>query len=166
MLRMIRFRAAMSVVACLLLHCSPLTGQVNTATPLGSITDPSGSGVPGCTVTVTNAGTQASQMATTDAGGSYIFERLPVGNYMLLVKSQGFKQSERKDIHLDATQRVKIDVAMEVGMVTESVTVTGGTPLVSTQNTELGVVIGEDQVRNLPLNGRNFAQLIALEPGA
>ena len=67
---------------------------------------------------------------------------------------------------MDATQRVKIDVRMEVGVVTESVTVTGGAPLVSTQNTELGVVIAEDQVRNLPLNGRNFAQLIALEPGA
>jgi hypothetical protein len=69
-------------------------------------------------------------------------------------------------VRVDATQRVKIDVAMEVGVLTESVTITGGASLVATQNTELGVVIGEEQVRNLPLNGRNFAQLIALEPGA
>src|SRR5262249_57532708 len=64
------------------------------------------------------------------------------------------------------SEGVKIDVGMEGGVLTESVTITGGSPLVSTQNTELGVVIGEEQVRNLPLNGRNFSQLIALEPGA
>jgi len=150
----------------LLVCCASLLGQVNTATLLGSITDASAAGVPGATVTVVNAGTQATLVATTDASGAYIFERLPVGDFTLLVKATGFKQFERKDIHLDATQRVKIDVAMELGVVTESVTVVGGAPLVSTQNTELGVVIGEDQVRNLPLNGRNFSQLIALEPGA
>ncbi len=152
--------------AMAMLLCGSLMGQVNTATILGSVTDPTGAAVPSAEISVLNVGTQNTQAATTDATGSYIFERLPVGQYTLSVRSQGFKRFERPEIHLDATQRVKIDVVMEVGVVTESVTVTGGAPLVSTQNTELGVVIGEGQVRNLPLNGRNFAQLIALEPGA
>lgn len=140
--------------------------QVNTATILGSVTDASGAVAPGAVVTVTHVATQVTQTAETDGSGSYTFERLPIGEYNLAVRAPGFKQSERKNIRLDATQRVKIDVTLEVGVVTESVTVQGGAPLVSTQNTELGVVIGEEQVRNLPLNGRNFAQLIALEPGA
>ena len=141
-------------------------GQVNTATIVGSVMDASGASVPAAVVTVTNIATQVSQSVETDAAGSYSLERLPVGEYMLAVRAAGFKQSERKNIRLDATNRLKIDVTLEVGGVTESVTVEGGAPLVSTQNTETGVVIGEEQVRNLPLNGRNFAQLIALEPGA
>ena len=151
--------------ACLLL-CSSMVGQVNTATILGSVTDASGAAVPAATVSVVNVGTQTTLSAATDATGAYVFERLPVGEYALTVRAQGFKRFDRTEIRLDATQRVKIDVAMEVGVVTESITVTGGAPLVATQNTELGVVIGEAQVRNLPLNGRNFSQLISLEPGA
>jgi hypothetical protein len=141
-------------------------GQINTATMVGSVLDGTGARIPAAAVKLTNIETQEAHEATTDPAGSYIFDRLPVGAYTLSVRAQGFKQFERKDVRLDATQRVKIDVVMEVGVVTESVTITGGAPLVSTQNTELGVVIGEDQVRNLPLNGRNFSQLIALEPGA
>ncbi|MFN7933963.1 MAG: carboxypeptidase regulatory-like domain-containing protein [Bryobacteraceae bacterium] len=141
-------------------------GQVNTATILGTVTDASGAAAPGATVTVTHMATQASQTAQTDDSGSYSLERLPIGEYTLTAKAAGFKVSERKNIRLDATNRVKIDVTLEVGGVTESVTVEGGAPLVSTQNTEMGIVIGEEQVRNLPLNGRNFSQLIALEPGA
>lgn len=140
--------------------------QVNTGAILGSVTDASGAVAPGATLTITHVSTQVTQTAETDGSGSYVFERLPIGEYRLVVRAQGFKQSERNDIRLDATQRIKIDFVMEVGVVSESVTVEGGAPLVSTQNTEMGVVIGEEQVRNLPLNGRNFAQLIALEPGA
>jgi hypothetical protein len=143
-----------------------LLAQVNTATIVGTITDPSGAAVPGAVVVATNSGTLAEKTTRTDATGSYVLERLPVGDYTLSVTLDGFKQAERRDIQLDATQRVKIDVALEVGTVSESVTVVGGAPLVATQNTELGVVIAEEQVRNLPLNGRNFSQLIALEPGA
>lgn len=141
-------------------------GQVNTATILGTVTDASGAAAPGATVAVTHTATQATQTVQTDEGGSYALERLPIGEYTLTAKAAGFKVSERKNIRVDATNRVKIDVTLEVGGVTESVTVEGGAPLVSTQNTEMGIVIGEEQVRNLPLNGRNFSQLIALEPGA
>jgi hypothetical protein len=159
-------RLTLVAVCCLILAAPFVEGQVNTASLLGTVTDSTGAIVSGASVTVANVGTQSSQATSTDASGSYVFERLLVGQYTLSITAAGFKRFERTEIKLDATQRVKIDVALEVGVVTESVTVTGGAPLVSTQNTELGVVIGEEQVRNLPLNGRNFSQLIALEPGA
>jgi hypothetical protein len=165
MLSTYRFSSTLTVVACLSL-CPSMRGQVNTATMLGSVTDSTGAIVASAAVSVSNVATQATHTTTTDSTGAYVFERLPVGDYSLSVKAPGFKSFERTDIHLDATQRVKIDVSMEVGVVSESVTVTGGASLVATQSTELGVVIGESQVRNLPLNGRNFSQLIALEPGA
>lgn len=151
--------------ALLVLATTAAFAQVNTATIVGTISDATGGAVPNAKVTVMNAGTRAQVTVTTDGAGSYIIERLPVGDYTIYVKADGFKQAERHDVHLDATQRVKIDIPLQVGAVNESVTVIGGAPLVSTQNTELGVVIAEQQVRNLPLNGRNFAQLIALEPG-
>jgi hypothetical protein len=155
-----------TAILCSLAAAPLLLAQVNTATIVGTVTDPSGAAVPGAEVVAINTGTLAEKTTQTDATGSYVLERLPVGDYTLSITLEGFKQAERRDIQLDATQRVKIDVALEVGTVSESVTVEGGAPLVATQNTELGVVIAEQQVRNLPLNGRNFSQLIALEPGA
>jgi hypothetical protein len=161
-----QIRLAAWVAGCLVSISSLSHGQINTASLLGTVTDPQGAVVSGANVAVENVGTRSSQTTQTDGSGSYVIERLPVGEYTLTVTAPGFKRFQRTEIKLDATQRVKIDVAMEVGGVTESVTVTAGAPLVSTQNTELGIVIGEQQVRNLPLNGRNFSQLIALEPGA
>ncbi|MEX2303003.1 MAG: TonB-dependent receptor, partial [Bryobacterales bacterium] len=160
-------KRVVQVLVCLLFAAPLLVlAQVNTATIVGTVSDPSGAAIPGATVVATNAGTLAEKSVQADATGNYVLERLPVGEYTLTVTVEGFKQAERTNINLDATQRVKIDVTLEVGTVSESVTVVGDAPLVGTQSTELGVVIGEQQVRNLPLNGRNFSQLIALEPGA
>jgi hypothetical protein len=161
-----KLRATIAIAVFVLFICSPAQAQVNTATVLGSVADSSGAGVPSATVSIVNAGTQITQTSATDASGSYVFERLLVGDYTLSVTASGFKRFERTGIHVDATQRAKIDIVLDVGVVSESVTITGGAPLVNTQSTELGVVVGENQVRNLPLNGRNFSQLIALEPGA
>lgn len=162
-LRVIGFCLFSTLLA--LLIAPVLLAQVNTATIVGTVKDASGAAVPGAAILLANTETLAEKTTQTDEVGNYVLDRLPVGNYTLTVTLEGFKQAERAGIQLDATQRVKIDIALEVGTVTESVTVVGGAPLVSTQSTELGVVIDEQQVRNLPLNGRNFAQLIALEPG-
>src|SRR5690348_17236628 len=124
MLSPCRFFPVLAVIVCLSL-CPSLPGQVNTATLLGSVTDSTGAIVSSAAVSVSNVATQATHTATTDSTGAYIFERLPVGDYSLSVTAPGFKKFERTDIHLDATQRVKIDVPMEVGVVSESVTVTG-----------------------------------------
>src|SRR5262245_60772996 len=109
-----------TLIGCLMLACSALMGQINTATILGSVTDATGATVPAATIKVLNTGTQDIHETSSDATGSYIFDRLPVGVYTLSVKAPGFKQFERKQVRLDATQRVKIDVVMEVGVLTES----------------------------------------------
>lgn len=139
--------------------------QVNTATIVGTVRDASGAVIPACAVTAVNAETGLTITAATDNGGNYIFDRLPAGPYRLAAALEGFRTVERSGIRLDATQRVKIDITLEVGSVAEKLEVTAAAPVVNTQNTELGSVIGEQQVRNLPLNGRNFSQLIALQTG-
>src|SRR5687767_15094085 len=126
-------RQSVAIAAWALAGWCIALAQVNTATILGSVTDASGAAAPRAIVTVTHIATQVTQSTVSDESGSYTFDRLPIGEYRLTVKAQGFKQSERSDIRLDATQRAKIDVELEVGVVTESVTVTGGAPLVSTQ---------------------------------
>ena len=153
-------------VAVLLLCVSPwASAQINTATIVGSVTDQTGAVVPGATVTVTNVATEAARVAETDAAGNYGIELLPPGEYSLAVESAGFKRTEQAGVRLFASDRPKIDLVLEVGEVTESVTVTEAVSLVQTQKSEGGVVIQNKQVLEMPLNGRNFSQLIELEPG-
>ena len=152
--------------ACLLLLFSTgAAAQINTATIVGSISDQTDALVPGATVTVSNVATQAERTAETDAAGNYSIELLPPGEYDLAVESPGFKRTEQSGIRLFASDRPKIDLVLEVGEVTESVTVTEAVSLVQTQKSEGGVVIQNKQVLEMPLNGRNFSQLIELEPG-
>jgi len=153
------------LISLFLLLAAAVLGQVNTASIVGTVTDATGGVVPGAEVTATHTDTGASQSVESDASGSYVFSQLPIGSYVLTATASGFKTTERSGIKLDATQRVKVDIQLEIGQVTENVTVTSAPPVVNTQNTELGVLIGERQVKQLPLNGRNFAQLISLEPG-
>jgi outer membrane receptor protein involved in Fe transport len=139
--------------------------QVNTGGILGSVTDPSGAVVQGVTVTVTNLGTQALRKTTTGSDGTYDVQLLQVGSYSISAEAQGFKKIVQTGITLDAGQRLKIDLVLEVGALAEQVAVSGTAPLVNSQTSETGVVIKNQQVLDLPLNGRNFSQLIQLEPG-
>src|SRR6476469_8057056 len=93
-MRQQRHPATMRLTYLILFFCSLLRAQVNTATILGSVTDASGGAVPGASLTVTNRATELTQTAVADAAGSYSFERLPVGDYTLVVKAAGFKQFE------------------------------------------------------------------------
>ena len=157
------YSAAMA--ALLLLFSVGAPSQINTATIVGSVSDQTGALVPGATVTVSNVATQAERITESDAAGNYIVELLPPGEYDLAVESEGFKRTEQSGIRLFASDRPKIDLVLEVGEVTESVTVTEAVSLVQTQKSEGGVVIQNKQVLEMPLNGRNFSQLIELEPG-
>ena len=148
-----------------LLSFSVALAQINTATIVGSVSDQTGAVVPGAIVTSTNVATEAERTTETDASGSYSIELLPPGEYTLAVESTGFKRTEQAGVRLFASDRPKIDLVLEVGEVTESVTVSEAVPLVQTQKAEGGVVIQNKQVLEMPLNGRNFSQLIELEPG-
>ena len=144
---------------------SVVFSQTNTATILGAVTDPSGATVAGATIVVTNVKTQVARKSITTAAGAYEIPLLAIGEHVISVEQAGFKRVERRGISLNAGDKIKIDLVLEVGNVSERVTVTEDAPLLATQTTARGVTIASNQVDNLPLNGRNFVQLISLQPG-
>ncbi|MBL8229425.1 MAG: TonB-dependent receptor [Bryobacterales bacterium] len=139
--------------------------QANLGTILGTITDPSGALIPSAQVTATNLATNESRSATTNETGYYEIPLLPPGQYKLVIEATGFKREERTGITLLTGERVRISAAMQVGSTSETIEVTEGAPLVKTDSTELGVVIDNKKIVDMPLNGRNFIQLIGLQPG-
>jgi hypothetical protein len=152
------------LVLSLLLVCS-IGGLAQTHGEItGVVNDSSGALVSGATVTVTNQATNATRRATTNGEGVYAFPSLLPGVYSLKVEQQGFKSSVRNDITLEVQQTARIDVTLEVGSVGETVTITGGLALLSQESTTVGTVIENKRIVDLPLNGRNFLQLVATAP--
>ena len=132
----------------------------------GTVTDPSGGVVPGASVTITNEATGISQTIQTTSAGYYRAPALPGGVYTVKVSIQGFKNWVREHIRLESTQTRAVNVALELGTANaEEVTVTGEAPLVETSQGRVSGVIQEDQVKDLPLIGRNFFNLVVLTPG-
>ncbi len=153
------------LVVCLAGSASVSFAQANTATLLGIVRDASGAVITGAQVKVTHVNTQVTRTTVTNAGGAYEVPLLAVGVHTISAEQTGFKRSERTGVELLADQKVKIDFQLEVGEVSDSVTVNAAAPLVATQNVDRGIVIQSNQVENLPLNARNFANLISLQPG-
>ena len=136
-----------------------------TASLSGSITDSSGAGVPGAIVTVTNADTGARRETASNQEGDYQFTLLQPGSYSISVQKQGFKQTTQEGVRLEVNQAARLDFAMQVGAVSETVEVTGAAPLLESTTSSVGHVIEATAVADLPLNGRNFVQLAILGPG-
>jgi hypothetical protein len=130
----------------------------------GVVTDASGAAVAGATVTVTNAATGAVRRAATNDEGIYNLPSLQPGVYAMRVEQQGFKTAVRDSVELQVQQVASIDFTLEIGQVGETVTVTGGVPLLSPESTTVGTVIENKRIVDLPLNGRNFLQLVATAP--
>ena len=130
----------------------------------GLVTDNSGAAVVGASVSVTNKATGAVRRVTTNNEGLYAFPALVPGNYEMKVEQQGFKSTLRDNLQLQVQQTARIDVTLEVGAVGETVTVAGGVPLLSTESSSVGTVIENKRIVDLPLNGRNFLQLVATAP--
>ncbi|MFB3826622.1 MAG: carboxypeptidase regulatory-like domain-containing protein [Bryobacteraceae bacterium] len=142
-------------------YAQTATGQVN-----GTITDASGGAIAGAAVTLANLGTNVISRAETNATGYYLFLNVQPGSYTLTVEMKGFKSARVSPLDIAVNQAITQNVRMDVGQVTESVVVTAEAPLLQQSSSELGSVIGEEAVRELPLNGRNFTQLLILTPGA
>src|SRR5438093_13161301 len=106
----------------ILLFGSAAFAQINTATVVGTVTDPSGAVVAGANITITNTATGAVRNSVTNDGGAYEVSLLSVGGYKIVAEQKGFKRAEQTDIHLDAGQKAKIDLVLQVGDVAESVT--------------------------------------------
>ena len=143
------------IVVCSLLLSAMAYAQVTTADLVGTIRDTSGGIVPGVTVVLTNEATGVSRTVTTSAAGTYIFTSLQPGRYLLTAEIQGFRKVERTGVELQVNQRAAIDLQLEVGLISETVTIAGQAPLLETQSSVLGTVIEEKQVQDLPLSGKS-----------
>ena len=142
-----------------------LWGQGATATMLGTVTDPSGAAIPDASVQVRNVGTGVAQTVTADAQGRYRAPELGVGQYEVQASKTGFSTVVHKGITLTVGGQTVVDFALPVGQQTQTVTVEGQVSQVETTNAAIATFTSEQQMRELPLNGRNFEQLIQLAPG-
>src|ERR1700733_14704820 len=151
---------------CLLsFFCVSAVGQVTTGSILGTIHDATGAVVPNAKVTVSDTGKGTTSVHQTDSDGSYNVPFLIPGTYNVSVEMNGFKRSVSNNIVLDIDQKAQVDFTLELGGMSETVEVNTAAPLIRLDSSELGEVVGKRQVENLPLNGRNFAQLVYLVPG-
>src|SRR6266581_2982157 len=128
----------------------------------GLVTDSSGGVLVGAAVTVTNPQTSFTRTDNTNTSGIYSFPNLLPGLYSIKVSTQGFQSAIRSGVELQVEQTARLDFQLQVGAVAEAVEVTTGAPLLNTEDAALGTVIENQRIVDLPLNGRNFLQLVAL----
>lgn len=136
-----------------------------TGTISGIVRDPSGAVIPVVTVVALNIQTGVKQTTTTDSRGFYSFPALPLGDYEIFIRKAGFRQYEQKGLVIDVNTALRVDAMLEVGAVSQAVTVSGTAVHVSTTSTQLGQVITGTKMVTLPLNGRSYTDLLALQPG-
>jgi len=152
------------LVCCLFLG-GVLAAQVTTGTILGTVRDSTGAVIPGTTIRVTNTETGTVRTVTTDAAGHYAAPQLGVGRYEVTAVASGFQSVVRNGIDLTLGREAAVDFTLQVGSVSEQVTVTGEAPLVEATNATLSNLVSEKAMRELPLNGRSFTDLTAMSPG-
>src|ERR1700704_4718511 len=145
-----------------LLLCAPCFAQT-LGTITGEVKDSTGAVVPGATVTVVNKATNATRTTVTNEVGLFDFPALQPGEYTVKSELEGFKSATR-DLELQVQQTVRVNFTLELGTISEMATVTGVSPLVETSNATIGTVIENRRIVELPLNGRNYLQLVALSP--
>jgi hypothetical protein len=131
----------------------------------GTVKDPTGAVVPEVTVTVRNRDTDLRQTTRTDAQGFYAFPALPVGHYDLETRKPGFKDYKQTGLVIDVNTSLLVDVSLQLGAETQEVTVSAVTARVETTSTQMGEVIGDTKMTAIPLNGRSYTDLLALQPG-
>jgi len=154
---------SLAVLACAL-ACN-IAAQETTGAITGVVRDSSGAVVPGASVTIKNTNTGAERNVVTGAQGEFSAALLAVGTYEVVVKKPGFKKSSTSGINLSVNDRLAINVSLEVGSVTETTNVEAVVPLLETESAVLSGLVDSHKVADLPLNGRNFAQLMNLEAG-
>src|ERR1700761_4569847 len=152
-------------VVAILLTCSQCPPQMATAELSGNVLDTSGATVPNATVTATNVGTGIVHSTVSEKAGDYVLIDLPPGDYTVTVEAAGFRKLEQSGISLQINQQARVDLTLQVGQAAETVNVTGHPPLLESESSSVGSVINQQELNELPLNGRNFVQLATLSPG-
>ena len=157
---------AAAVFAALIAGALPSSGQVLYGSILGSVTDASGAAMPGATVTIEQAETKLTRELVTDASGAYHFTAVPPGTYTISVKMNGFRTYSRSDVPVTLNNISRVDAKLEVGQLTETVTVSGESAILQTDRAEVRSELKARELENLPVPiGRNYQQLFKALPG-
>ncbi len=147
------------------LTCLPVFSQLSSGRIWGSITDQSGSVISGATVTITDTQRGFSRTLTTDDAGEYNAPNLTPGKYTVRAEFKGFEAIERPNIGLEVGKEVRVDFTLQPGQVSQTITITEQLPMVETTNATMGGTLNNASINDLPLNGRNFQNLMSLRPG-
>ncbi len=159
-MKIVRSVLALGVLSCLSLSAQQITGTIR-----GTVTDPSGAVIQGASVTARQTETGLLRKTTTDRNGNYVLLELPVGHYGLLVAAKGFQQYLQDGITINVNETASISPRLAVGSEKEQVLVSADAELIEPTVTSMGKVVHQRELLDLPLNGRNFAQLGLLQPG-
>ena len=152
--------------ACCIAVCASVCALAQVSATLeGTVTDPSGAVVPGAAVKLTNTDTGASRSVVTNVQGRYQAPSLALGSYEIRVEKQGFATQVRAGVQLVVGQDASVDVTLAAGEVSQSVTVTEDAPQISVTATDVSGVVGQQAIKDLPLNGRSYDELLTLNPG-
>lgn len=154
-----------SVVVLTLLPVVPAFGQAGGGSIVGNVNDSSGGAVMDAAVRARHLGTNVVNETRTNSSGYYEFPLLPAGRYVVDVEKTGFQRTRSQEFDLNTGTRPRLDFGLKVASVTESVEVSAAAPLINTTTTDLGVVMPTQKIDTLPLNGRNFQQLVGLQAG-
>jgi hypothetical protein len=158
------FRLA-SLALFVMLVCGPGTHAQISASIEGLVIDSSGAPVASSRVNARNIDTGVTRTTTTDDRGRYLLLSLPVGEYEVMVSKPGFRQAIRSGIHLAVGQEASVDLTLQISAATDEVRVIGDAPIVSTTTQDISGLVGEQQIKDLPLNGRSYDLLLPLNPG-
>lgn len=158
-------RLTLRAVSFLLMAIVPAIAQVTTQSIAGSVTDRTGAAVPQARVAVTNTETNVSREATSDEGGQYAIRLLPTGSYRVEVSAANFKKFVQTGVVLEINRTARVDASLEIGAVTESVSVTADAPLVNASDASIGRTVANTEIVNLPLVNRDVYSLLNLTPG-
>ncbi len=153
------------LLSLLFLFTLPTYAQFDTATVLGTIRDSSSAALPNVTITLKNNATGITATTQTDGNGDYQFSNVKIGEYRLSAEVQGFTTAITDKIVVTVNARQRVDLTMQPGQLTDTVTITDAAQLLETDSSERGQVVQREQIVNLPLNGRSYANLILLAPG-
>jgi hypothetical protein len=148
-----------------LLLSSFVCAQTSAGRILGSVTDQTGAALSGATVVITDVDRGTSRTLTTDSAGQYAAPDLIAGHYKIRAESKGFRAVERPNVALEVAKDARVDFMLSPGQVEQVVTVTDEVPLVESTNDTLGGTMSNKQINDLPLNGRDFQNLVVLQPG-
>ena len=157
-----------TLMLCLLLSAAAprLVGQVNTGDVLGTVTDVSGAVIPDAKVTIKNRATGVSRTLQTGKTGDYSFSLLQVGTYEVTIEAKNFRTFVTKELNLSSGDRIRVDGRPEIGIATETASISAdATPVLQTDSSTIGMLIGSQELRDLPLNGRDLTNLVQLTAG-